>query len=214
MRLLPALVLVSALVPALAQAQVTNGSFEAPALGSGATTTFVNGSTGITGWTVVGTNVQLVDASYLTPGYTLGASDGQQWVDLTGSNESFGKGLSTSFASLAGQAYVLSLDVGRLFSRGTAAVEVKLGSTSLGVFTGNASGSGNTMGWQSFSTSFVGTGATQTLSFIGVNSGPGSDSTLIGLDNVSVSAVPEPGSMALLLTGLGVMGWVARRRAA
>jgi hypothetical protein len=33
------------------------------------------------------------------------------------------------------------------------------------------------------------------------------------LDNISVSAVPEPETIAMLLAGLGVIGAAARRRA-
>jgi PEP-CTERM motif len=35
-----------------------------------------------------------------------------------------------------------------------------------------------------------------------------------GLSNVSVTAVPEPGSLALMLAGLGIVGGLARRRGA
>lgn len=41
-----------------------------------------------------------------------------------------------------------------------------------------------------------------------------SDATLLGSIEVSISAVPEPETYALLLAGLGVLGVVARRRAA
>ena len=35
----------------------------------------------------------------------------------------------------------------------------------------------------------------------------------LGIDNVSVTATPEPGTLALLLTaGLGLLGYVWRRR--
>lgn len=36
----------------------------------------------------------------------------------------------------------------------------------------------------------------------------------VSVDNISISAVPEPSSYAMLLAGLGVAGWAARRRRA
>lgn len=35
---------------------------------------------------------------------------------------------------------------------------------------------------------------------------------LVGVDNISISAVPEPEAFALLLAGLGVVGWTTRGR--
>jgi hypothetical protein len=39
-----------------------------------------------------------------------------------------------------------------------------------------------------------------------------SNDTAMGFDNFSVTAVPEPETYALMLAGLGVVGFVARRR--
>lgn len=69
--------------------------------------------------------------------------------------------------------------------------------------------------WTTYSFNISGlTGSSHTLSFDALNLSPAEDSTLF-VDDVSVIAneVPEPFSMALMLGGLGVMGWVRRRRA-
>ena len=190
-----------------ASANIANGSFEAPVIGPGATTAYGNGSTAITGWTVIGDNVQLVDSTYLVPEYTLNASDGRQWVDLTGTNEGFGKGLTTTFAGVAGQTYQLTFDLGRLLDRTPATVQVVVDGVS-STFTNSGPGSGKVMDWKPFSLSFTSDGST-TLSFLGSSANDG-NSTLIGLDNVAV--VPEPSTWAMLLAGFGVVGWVAARR--
>jgi hypothetical protein len=68
--------------------------------------------------------------------------------------------------------------------------------------------------WTSYSFDISGlTGSSHTLSFNGINLSSAPDSTLF-VDGVSVTAnaVPEPLSAALMLGGLGVMGWVRRRR--
>jgi hypothetical protein len=42
----------------------------------------------------------------------------------------------------------------------------------------------------------------------------GSRTLLVGIDNFSLAPVPEPGTWALMLGGLGLVGWLGRRRRA
>jgi hypothetical protein len=72
-------------------------------------------------------------------------------------------------------------------------------------------------GISSFSTTFalsapVAIGSTLRLRWIDDNGVPTSPDQIIGLDNVSIAAVPEPASCALLLSGFGLVGALARRR--
>ena len=70
--------------------------------------------------------------------------------------------------------------------------------------------SNDTHGWAQATFSFVATEATSSLFFAG-----GYDSNhYIGLDNVSVTAVPEPETYAMMLAGLAAIGSIARRRKA
>ena len=54
--------------------------------------------------------------------------------------------------------------------------------------------------------------------FIPVGSEPTTPTTFVFYDNVTVTptiaAIPEPETYAMLLAGLGVMAWLARRRRA
>jgi Mn2+/Fe2+ NRAMP family transporter len=56
------LVLVFAVSAARANS-VVNGSFETPTVPTGSFTNFITGSTGITGWTVVGPEASIVSGS-------------------------------------------------------------------------------------------------------------------------------------------------------
>lgn len=60
----------------------------------------------------------------------------------------------------------------------------------------------------------VSNGSTFYLRWVDDNAQQTSPDQIIGLNNVVVAAVPEPESYALMLAGLGLMGFIARRRRA
>lgn len=60
----------------------------------------------------------------------------------------------------------------------------------------------------------VGAGQSLLLRWVDDNATQTSPDQIIGLNNVSVTAVPEPGSLALLLAGMSVVGWLVRRKQA
>ncbi|HUO44582.1 MAG TPA: PEP-CTERM sorting domain-containing protein [Burkholderiales bacterium] len=57
-----------------------------------------------------------------------------------------------------------------------------------------------------------GAGQTLLLRWVDDNAVNISADQIIGLNNVSIAAVPEPGTYALLMAGLGLVGFAARRR--
>ena len=54
--------------------------------------------------------------------------------------------------------------------------------------------------------------ATLLLRWVDDNADQTSPDQIIGLNNVNISAVPEPGAFAMLLAGLAVLGWLNRRQ--
>jgi hypothetical protein len=64
------------------------------------------------------------------------------------------------------------------------------------------------MGWMHQSFTFVATEASTALSFTSTTGGDAG----IALDNITITPVPEPETYALMLAGLGLVGFTARRR--
>ena len=188
---------------------ITNGSFEAgsPPPPLGGWQTFSTGSTAITGWTVIGGNIDWVDANVWQ------ASDGTSSLDLIGNAHA--GGVEQTIATVAGQRYLLTFDLAG--NPDNQALAMKYLDVSAGAATQTFSFdvTGHTLasiGWTQQSLSFVATGSTTTISFLAQTStgccwGP-------ALDNVAVNAVPEPESDILVLTGLGLAGMLGWRRRA
>lgn len=180
---------------AQASTTVFADSFEATALGL---------NRGPAGWTVSGGTVDVVG-----PGVwgQLCLNTGR-CVDLDGSTGQAGL-LSRSVSLTGGVSYLLSFDLaGNRRNAGSEQVLVSFGSSSSLLSFADAS---PTAAWQSFSLSFTPVSSgNYVLSF--QNQGAGNNIGAM-LDNVAVTAVPEPGSAALLLAGLAGVSLLRRRAA-
>ena len=178
---------------AQAQNLVVNGIFEDNLVGVGNYITPNN----ILGWT--GTpNIEIRNA------VAGNAQDQRNYVEL---DTNVNSGMFQSVATGAGW-YELSFwySPRQGVAAGSNGLGYSFGSLSGTVLANVAGTSGNV--WQQFTDRVYLTGAT-TLTFTATGR---SDSLGGSLDNVSVTAVPEPETYAMMLAGLALMGSIARRR--
>ena len=180
---------------------ILNGGFETPLITTNPSTSgpgFTHRpGTNLTDWVYTGGHAGSVqfDTTYSPANANVGA--GAQSVQIEFPSDSISQSFSTSF----GQAYLLTF---LLSGYGPA------NPSTVGVSVGPASGTFNGVypNYVTKSLGFVANAATTTLTF----TNGGLLGTYPHLDNVSVTAVPEPETYALMLAGLGVVGMVARRR--
>jgi hypothetical protein len=196
---------------------LANGSFETPTVPVGSFTDFAPGSGALTDWTVFTGGVSIVNGSFGQNGVSFPAQDGVQWLDLTGNGSNSTEGVSQTVATTAGHQYRLSFYVGNTTGGGifgsTSTVAVLLNG-SVALTATNTATSPTTQNWFQFTHTFTASGATTTLGFR--NGDPATDNNN-GLDNVvlidvGVAAIPEPETYAMLLAGLGLLVFMARRR--
>jgi len=177
---------------------VVNGSFEDNALANGAWSNFSN----INGWTGVGAGIEVRN------NVAGSAFDGLNYVELDTTKNS---SMFQTIATQAGQSYNFSFAYAN--RPGTAVATNGLDFTVDGGTTWTAlaalPAATTNNNWTTFSTSFV-AGASTTIGFRATGT---SDTLGSSLDKVSLTAaVPEPQTYALMLAGLGALGFVARRR--
>jgi hypothetical protein len=184
---------------------LTNASFESGAFlpPSNQTVTLLPGATSITGWTVVNDAIAWIGVG---DPWGLDAFSGDRFLDLSDytAGQPFG-GVSQAVATTAGTSYLVTFSLGSsTFWGRPSALTVSAGGSSQ-TFTSPLTGGNND--WEQRTMTFVATGALTTLVFSGA-----AGNNYIGLDDVSVTAVPEPASALLLLAGAAVVFGRVRRR--
>ena len=202
---------------------IVNGDFEsAPAPANGTFTQLFGGNT-FTGWTVTGNDILLIDKNYVEGGTLFfNANSPNVAVDLTGAgNTSPLDGIFQSVATQVGKIYRLSFYVGNAAPIGgnggvyvlPSTVNLSINNGAIQGFTNSStagtSSGGNGINFQQFTTTFTATGASTLIAFS--NGTPVGDN-YAGLDDVSLIAVPEPATWAMMIMGFFGLGTILRRR--
>ncbi len=151
------------------------------------------------GWSVTAGTVDLIGA--IPPAFDLIPGNGN-YIDLDGSSNNSGV-FANSVILTGGTTYTLSFDLAGSHRGTTEFVTVNFGtaSTSFSPLSGDPF---------SIRTLNFTPGSSGTFNFSFENRGGDNVGAL--LDNVTVTAVPEPESYAMIMAGLGLMGFIVRRR--
>jgi choice-of-anchor C domain-containing protein len=194
-------------------APFTNGSFET-GIAPGSFTSLNGGdSTSITGWTVGGSAPDAVDyiGSYWV------AADGSKSLDLNGL---IAGSISQTFTVTNGQAYRVTFQLAGNPDGGPQPKTLD-STTTFTLFSPppfDSSGhSTSNMGWTTYSFDFVANSNSETLTFTSTTTTPSGNGTYPfafgpALDNVSVTAIPEPATWAMMILGFMGVGFLAYRR--
>lgn len=182
------------------------------------------GSGALTGWTVSmpGALAWLDNANPWHANAGMTASNGSKFVDLTGWSSLWSENvesgslsrvmISQTFDTVAGKTYTVGFDIGFGPDSKASNSSVAQSDVFAGVNGAINKYSSGANGWAGQSFTFTATGSQTTLQF----STADYKSEYVGLDNVTVTAapVPEPETYAMMLAGLGALGFMARRRKA
>lgn len=193
------LALAAVALPASANAApFINGNFETGPT-PGTFTTLAAGSNVITGWTVGGGGIDYVGTYW-------NAQSGSRSIDLSGMAPG---SISQSFDTIAGMSYAVTFFLGGNGDGGlvpkTATVSATGGAATN--YTVLASPT-PTMNYTAFTYNFMAIGAMTTLTFASATGNPFGPV----LDNVAVTAVPEPMTWTLMTLGFGMLGFAMRRQ--
>ena len=165
-------------------------------------------------WAVTAGSVDVLEQAAANPAYSVVAQNGVKSLDLYGFNAGT---ISTTFATVASQVYQVTFFYSREPDRNgvgsnspvPSSLSVVAAGGSAQTFSFSGTSTPANMLWTQGLYNFTATGTSTTLSFAALNGVNGGGAML---DNVSVSAVPEPAEWAMLLSGIGLVGWAAKRR--
>jgi choice-of-anchor C domain-containing protein len=178
-----------------------NGSFELNTADPVSFSTLGAGSNVVTGWTVFGGTVDYINGYWQ-------AANGTHSIDLSGNGAG---SIQQTFDTVAGKTYSVDYflsgnpDSGGVAKPGVvAAIDGALIASS--TFTGVKGSSHSQMDWLAQNFTFVASGASTTLRFTSNTGNPFGPA----IDAVSVSAVPEPATWAMMIIGFGACGSMVR----
>ena len=208
-----------------AAAQIINGGFEQGAFGDGSVRQIQPGdSTTLPGWAISGDSLAWYKTGFTLEGNSLSPHEGNFAINLCDGSVRTCDGsvrvVSETIPTVPGQQYRVSYWVGNYSANGGPAavlVEIRDGTSNTLILseTGTARPTDLPSTWQQFAFNFIADGTSNTITFGDVVDryyAGGAGPTYTGLDDVSVAAVPEASSWALLLLGFAGLGALGLRR--
>jgi len=207
---------------------VTNGGFETTTYGSSSQVGGGFGQ-GVTGWNSVGYNLLYIGGTQTTTSAANQYSDpltyfrnnvttspsGGNFMALDGDVGIHGAFSQNITGLTAGTGYNLTFTWAATQLRNRTGATTEQLAVTFGGVTKNTTilsePSGGFSGWQTVSFYYVPTTTSSILSFLS-NGTPGGEPPVALLDGVTLTAVPEPATWALLVSGFALVGFAARRR--